>query len=129
MILTFNIEAPVNENWNEPGDDEDVFQADECDEVWDDAHFGVHVETEAREAERHEDGAEDGEDGAKGDAQLGPEQLDFRAWEVHIAELKENTTMVSRCYADVPFRVTPFGDAEFAKCVTEANHSWLSILM
>ena len=31
---------------------------------------------------------------AEGDAQLGPEQLDFRAGEVHVAELKENA-MVS----------------------------------
>ena len=91
-----------------PGDDEDVLKADECDEVWDDAHFGVHVEAKAGEAERHEDGAGDGEDGAKGDAQLGPEQFDLRAGEVHVAELKEDTTMVSRGYADVPLTATPF---------------------
>ena len=45
-----------------PRDDEDVLEADEGDEVWHDAHLGVHVEAESGEAEGHEDGAEDGED-------------------------------------------------------------------
>ena len=73
-----------------PCDDEDVLEADEGDEVGHDAHLGVHVEAESREAERHEDGAEDGEDGAEGDAELGPDQLDLGAREVHIAELQRD---------------------------------------
>ena len=43
-----------------PCDDENVLEADECDEVWHDAHLGVHVEAESGEAERHEDGAKGG---------------------------------------------------------------------
>ena len=53
-----------------PGDDHEVLEADEGDEVWDDAHLGAHVEGEAGEAERHQNGAQGGDHGAKSNPDL-----------------------------------------------------------
>ena len=44
---------------------------------------------------------EDGEDGAEGDAQLGPDQLDLGAGEVHVAELKrDKNSKLSRTFSN-----------------------------
>lgn len=59
-------------------DDDDVLEADEGHEIRDKVHLAVDVEAEAGETERHANGAEHGDYGAHGNADLGADQFDLR---------------------------------------------------